>query len=153
MVSFGAIRVDEKLETTFFGQCAPISSVWQDAALAISKITRKTHLTYPPPVLAITNFDNWVAETSGGQQPVFITDNLAFDWMWMNYYLHRFSGRNVFGWSGRRIGDIYAGMHKDMRAGWKHLRRARHDHNPVNDALGNAEALLRMAEMGVRGIL
>lgn len=29
---------------------------------------------------------------------------------------------------------------------WKRLRRTRHDHNPVHDALGNAEALIRILD-------
>jgi hypothetical protein len=30
-------------------------------------------------------------------------------------------------------------MHK-----WKRLRRTKHNHHPVHDALGNAEALIRL---------
>lgn len=29
---------------------------------------------------------------------------------------------------------------------FKHLRKTRHTHNPVDDAMGNAEALLHMKE-------
>jgi hypothetical protein len=37
---------------------------------------------------------------------------------------------------------------------WKKLsRRTNHDHNPVNDAKGNAEALLVMKEMGLKIVL
>jgi hypothetical protein len=32
---------------------------------------------------------------------------------------------------------------------WKQLRRTRHTHNPVDDALGNVEALITMADMGL----
>jgi hypothetical protein len=39
---------------------------------------------------------------------------------------------------------------KDAHAGWKHLRKTSHDHHPVNDAKGNAEALLAMIDMGLR---
>jgi hypothetical protein len=37
-----------------------------------------------------------------------------------------------------------------MRSSWKHLRKTIHDHNPVNDAIGNAEALLEMKKMGLK---
>jgi hypothetical protein len=37
-----------------------------------------------------------------------------------------------------------------MRSSWKHLRKTIHDHNPVNDAIGNAEALLQMKQMGLK---
>ena len=34
---------------------------------------------------------------------------------------------------------------------WKKLyRKTKHDHNPLNDALGNAEALLAMKELGLK---
>ena len=35
---------------------------------------------------------------------------------------------------------------KDMFAGFKGLRRTPHTHHPVDDAMGNAEALLAMKE-------
>lgn len=33
---------------------------------------------------------------------------------------------------------------------WKSLRKTKHDHNPVNDALGNAEALLELVNQGFK---
>jgi hypothetical protein len=47
---------------------------------------------------------------------------------------------------GRRIADFYAGLVGDFRSTqrWKRLRRTKHDHHPVHDALGNAEALIRI---------
>ena len=59
-------------------------------------------------------------------------------------------GRNPFGYSARRIGDLYCGMNKDMNKTWKHLRKTVHDHNPVNDAKGNAEALIAMEHIGLK---
>jgi hypothetical protein len=55
-------------------------------------------------------------------------------------------GQNPFGHSGRRIADFYAGLVGDFRSTqkWKRLRRTKHDHHPVHDALGNAEALIRI---------
>ena len=57
---------------------------------------------------------------------------------------------NPFGHSGRRIGDFWAGLTgTGATQGWKRLRKTAHDHNPVNDAMGNAEAfeeILRLAK-------
>lgn len=41
---------------------------------------------------------------------------------------------------------FYAGLVGDFRSTqkWKRLRRTKHDHHPVHDALGNAEALVRL---------
>ena len=66
------------------------------------------------------------------------------------YYFHVFYGSNPFGWSSRRIGDLYCGMVKDTFAQWKHLRVTKHTHHPVDDARGNAEVLLKMKEMGLK---
>jgi hypothetical protein len=42
-------------------------------------------------------------------------------------------------------------MVKDTSPNFKHLRKTRHSHNPVDDAIGNAEALLHMKnEMGLK---
>lgn len=57
----------------------------------------------------------------------------------------------AFGHSSANLGLTYKGLAKDDFAIFKHLRKTRHTHNPVNDALGNAEALLHMKnEMGLK---
>ena len=79
---------------------------------------------------------------------VFVSDNPAYDFQWINFYFWRYFGENPFGHSGCRIADFYAGLVGDFRSTqkWKRLRRTKHDHHPVNDALGNAEALIRMLD-------
>ena len=44
------------------------------------------------------------------------------------------------------LGSLYKGVVKDMFATFKHLRKTRHTHNPVDDARGNAEALLQIKD-------
>jgi hypothetical protein len=58
------------------------------------------------------------------------------------------SSENPFGHSGRRIVDFYAGLVGDLRSTQKRKRllRTKHDHHRVHDALGNAEALIRMLD-------
>jgi hypothetical protein len=77
---------------------------------------------------------------------VLVSDNLAYDFQWINFYFWRYFGQNPFGHSGRRIGDFYAGLVGDCRSTQKRkrLRRTKRDHHPVHDALGNAEALSRL---------
>jgi hypothetical protein len=149
MVSLGAVLVEPGLGRTFFGQTRPISDAFLPEALAISRTTREEHLRYDEPAPVMEAFERWVLETTRGK-PVFFSDNLAFDWQFVNWYFHTYLGRNPFGWSGRRIGDLYCGLVKDAHAGWKHLRKTAHDHHPVNDAKGNAEALLALVEMGLK---
>lgn len=152
MVSFAAVKVDSNLKTTYFGQTKPISEKWNPDSLAISKISREEHLAYPEPSLAINEFFLWVKENSKGR-PVFLSDNLAFDWSFMNYYLHAYVGENPFGFSGRRIGDFYSGLKKDLFAAseWKKFKVTPHTHNPVDDATGNAEAFISICnQFGVK---
>ena len=151
MVCFGAIVVEPTLSKTFYGETRPISDEWMPEALAISGFSREQHLTFDEPSEVMQNFKTWIAENSN-KQPIFISDNLAFDWQWINYYFHYFTGSNPFGFSGRRIGDMYAGLVKDYfkASEWKKFRQTTHTHNPVDDARGNAEALLKIREMGLK---
>ena len=151
MVCFGAIVVEPSLSKTFYGETCPISDEWIPQALAISGFSREQHLTFDDPTEVMQNFKTWLAENSN-KQPIFISDNLAFDWQWINYYFHYFTGSNPFGFSGRRIGDLYAGLVKDYfkASEWKKFRQTIHTHNPVDDAKGNAEALLKIREMGLK---
>jgi len=91
-------------------------------------------------------FEKWVLQVTDGLRPVFVSDNPAFDWQWINDAFWRTIGRNPFGWSARRIGDFYAGLVGDFAKSnsWKKLRITPHDHNPVHDAMGNLEAFERL---------
>lgn len=152
LVSFGAVAVEQSLDRTFYGQVKPISDHWIPEALAISYVSREQHEGFENPADVFQRFDLWIQEVSDAK-PVFISDNLAFDWQWINFYFHTYLGKNPFGFSGRRIGDLYCGMKMDTRLNqeWKKLyRRTRHDHNPVNDAIGNAEALLEFKKLGLK---
>ena len=152
MVCFGAVVVEPSLSKTFYGKIKPVSDLWVPEALAVSGITRVEHETFEAPEKVMDDFANWLSENSKNR-PIFISDNPAFDWQWINYYIHTYLGKNPFGFSARRIGDLYCGMKMDtgLNNEWKKLfRKTVHDHNPVNDAKGNAEALLAMKEMGLK---
>lgn len=149
MVCFGAIIVTPELDRTFYGEMKPISTTFDKDALAISGFSREEHKKFPEPKVVMAEFKKWVEENSIGR-PIFITDNPAFDFAYMNYYFHVYCGANPFGFSARRIGDLYCGMMKDTRMKWKHLRKTRHTHHPVDDAKGNAEALLEMQKLGLK---
>jgi hypothetical protein len=150
MVSFGAVIVDQKLDKTFYGEVKPVSDKWIPEALAVSNISREKHLSFREPVEVMAEFAKWIEENNKSGRPIFISDNPAFDWQWINYYFHKYYGKNPFGFSARRIGDLYCGLVKDSRAAWKHLRDTKHTHHPVDDARGNAEALLKIQKMGLK---
>lgn len=149
MVSFGAVLVDEQLDKTFYGRLKPISDKYLPEALAVSGHTREEVLTFDEPVLVMTAFETWIT-TNSKDRPIFISDNNGFDWMFICWYFHHFIGRNPFGFSSQNLGSIYKGLEKDLFKNFKHLRKTKHSHHPVDDAKGNAEAMLTMRkEMGL----
>jgi len=141
MVSFGAVIVKPGLDQTFYGQTRPISDAWIPEALAVSGHTRDEHLAFDDPAVVMTRFASWLAE-HGGKRPIFISDNNGFDWSFINYYFHRYTSTNPFGHSSQNLGSLYKGVVKDVYSNFKHLRKTTHTHHPVDDAKGNAEALL-----------
>jgi hypothetical protein len=151
MVCFGAVRFDDTLDKSFYGQTRPISDRFDAEALAISGFSREQHLAFDDPKVVMEKFAAWLDDQCRGR-PIFVSDNVAFDWQFINYYFHRFLGHNPFGFSGRRIGDLYAGLVKDASKAteWKKYRVTAHTHNPVDDARGNAEALKKFREFGLR---
>ncbi len=143
MVSFGAVLVDSALDKVFFGQLRPITERYLPDALAVSGYTREETLTFVDPVQVMTDFKQWIATVSTGL-PIFISDNNGFDWMFICWYFHHFIGENPFGYSSQNLGSLYKGLVKDTFKNFKHLRETKHTHHPVDDAIGNAEALLKM---------
>lgn len=151
MVCFGAIKVTDKLDKTFYGETKPMSDKYIPEALAISGFSREQHQKFPEPVETMCNFYEWIMSTSV-KSPIFVSDNPAYDWQFINYYFHMYSpqGKNPFGYSGRRVGDLYCGLVGDARAPWKHLRKTKHTHNPIDDARGDAEVMLYMQQNGLK---
>lgn len=152
MVSFGAVVVNKALNTTFFsGVLRPLQGAGSiPEALAVSGVTREQQLAGGDPRQAMKLFEEFLRTVSSGR-PMFVSDNNGFDWPFINDYFHRTLGRNPFGHSSTNLGSLYKGLVKDMRKNFKHLRKTRHSHHPVDDAKGNAEAMLHMIDaMGLR---
>jgi hypothetical protein len=149
MVCFGAVIVEPGLERTFYGQLKPISEKFVPEALAVSGFTREQTLGFDDPQTVMNRFREWLAENCKGRM-MFVSDNNGFDWQFINWYFCHFLGSNPFGFSSTNLGSLYKGLVKDTFVNFKHLRKTKHTHNPVDDARGNAEALLAMKEMGLK---
>ena len=146
VVCFAAIVVEPSLSKTFYGKMRPISDKWNPEALAISGFSREEHLKFDEPEKVMKEFVEWLKENSKGS-PVGISDNNGYDFgVCLNYYFHKFYGSNPFGWSSRRIGDLFCGATGDMYYRWKKHRITVHSHNPLADCTGNAEALLYLSK-------
>jgi hypothetical protein len=150
MICLGGIVVEPELNRTFYGQLKPVSDRFVPEALAVSGFTREQTLAFDEPKAVMTAFRDWLQST-GQSRPMFISDNNGFDWQFVNWYFHHFLGDNPFGHSSANLGSLYKGMQKDMFVNFKHLRKTAHTHNPVDDARGNAEALLEIRDkMGLK---
>lgn len=82
----------------------------------------------------------WTAEHAGPGRPILLSDNIFFDGMWLNCLLDTENSPPLFGYSGRRIGDFYAGIHHDFWNSneWKKIAvGVRHTHYPADDAYAN----------------
>lgn len=143
MICFGAVVVEPRLGRSFYGRLRPISDRYVPEALAVSGFSREETLAFPEPVNVMVEFRDWLREICP-ERPLFISDNNGFDWQFVNWYFHHFLGSNPFGYSSTNLGSLYKGMVRDVFQNFRHLRRTAPTHHPVDDAMGNAEALLAM---------
>lgn len=130
-----------------YGQTSPIQGPMTECGLVLFDRPPFLERFHWPLAGGIRELREWVLKKSVGK-PVFVSDNPAYDWQWVAAEFARAGLENPFGHSGRRISDFWAGLNRDLRRtqDWKRLRRTPHDHNPVNDSLGNAEALWTILE-------
>jgi len=150
MVCFGAVIVEAALRRTFYGKLKPISDKWIPGALEVSGFSREDVMAFDDPAEVMRRFDVWLSREIR-DRPIFVSDNNGFDWQFINWYFHHFLGKNPFGFSSMNLGSLYKGLVKETSQNFKHLRKTKHTHNPVDDAMGNAEALLHMKEvMGLK---
>jgi ribonuclease T len=93
------------------------------------------------------DFQAWLKSISGeGDALVFVGFNAPFDWSFINYYFHKFVGRNPFGFAGLDIKAYYMGAtgcrwadtrSSVMDAALKPTHKA--DHHALHDAQYQAE--------------
>jgi len=150
MIEIGAVRLKHDLSTapTFHTTLAPLPGADSvDSALAVTGYSHEDTLKFTLTKVGMVAFKNWIGmQTVSGSRPVFFSDNNGFDYMFTHWYFIHFFGEDPFGHTSRNIADIYRGLKKKFNANFKKLRKTKHTHNPVDDAMGNAEALLSFIE-------
>jgi hypothetical protein len=144
LTEFGAVDFSHYFRTgeweTFHGKLAEAEIDPENPAI------RKTITKRFNAIEVFRQFNNWLESQKG--RSIFISDNPAWDFQWIHDGFHVYLGENPFGHSGRRISDFYAGLRCDFSKTqeWKARRITPHDHNPVHDAMGNAEAFKWMLQ-------
>jgi len=153
MTEVGVVRMDNELRTTFHGKLIPLPGAkWLREAYEVVGYDHQWAMeNHDDPLLVMKNFWQWVKDVNRNGKPCFIADNNGFDYGFVNWYFWHFLGESPFGHSSTNLGSLYKGLIKDFSKNFKHLRNTKHDHNPVNDARGNAEALQTMVRtMGLK---
>ncbi len=151
MLSVGAAIVGNTSKN-FYAELKPSNSSYIPKAvevcgLSLEKLTKEGE----EPGAAMSRFEQWIKKTAGEAKPVFVGFNATFDWGFVNYYFHRFLGRNPFGISGLDIKAYYMGMKK---CSWGETAKARmdkeflsgkkHTHKAVDDAVEQAEIMEKL---------
>lgn len=140
MTEFGL--VDYSTGRTFHGVLVSGTVAHPDAAARPMLCGSSTHHDQAAVARAAAA---WLADLKA--RPVLVSDNPAYDAMWMSHLFHTHLGTNPFGHSARRIGDFVAGLLGDWSdaSAWKTLRWPTPAHGPVAYAQGNAVAMAQMA--------
>lgn len=161
MLSIGVVKLTRSLDITFYSEMATLpDSDYDEKAMEVNGLDWEKHISGRGVTAiqkAVDTLEQWILDcTNPGTRPVAVSDNPAFDWQWLNYYMHSFVGENPFGWSARRIGDMWHGLASvllvddcDMPKHWHELRQTEHTHNALDDAKSNASALIEMANWGL----
>jgi hypothetical protein len=68
------------------------------------------------PKVVFTSCETWLRIKEPSGRAVMVSDNPAFDFMWIADGFWRHLGRNPFGHSARRLSDFYAGLPGDFRS-------------------------------------
>lgn len=146
MLSIGACLIDDRSQT-FACEFKPINGKSVPAALEVSGLSlERLQETGIEPATAMARFADWITEVAGDAQPVFVGFNAPFDWSFVNYYFHRFSGGNPFGFTALDIKALWMGV---TGGSWADTRsskiaealkpRLHGDHDALHDALYQAE--------------
>jgi DNA polymerase III epsilon subunit-like protein len=146
ILSIGACVAFDKSKT-FYVELKPINKNYTKEAMSANKLSiknlRKCGTTARK---AMLKFEKWVKQVSGKNKPVFVAWPATFDWLFINYYFHKFLGRNPFESRVLEMKSFFAaktGLEITEVTRDKLFQMfpptIKHTHNALDDALGFAE--------------
>jgi DNA polymerase III epsilon subunit-like protein len=154
MLSLGACLV-QAVDHTFYAELRPISDHFVPAALEVAGFDlRELYRSGKQPVTVMQNLLDWVAAESQGVCPVFVGFNAGFDWSFVNWYFHKFLGKNPFGAAPLDIKAYYMGL---SGCSWEETRSSKlpeivrpvpvdKKHNALSDAVYQAGIFRRVMD-------
>jgi DNA polymerase III epsilon subunit-like protein len=145
------VPADPEAET-FYRELKPISADFVPAALAVSGLDRERLVDEgEDPASAMADLTDWIAGRGG--RPILVAYPLAFDWMFLYWYLMRFTGASPFGHSGHLDMKTMYAVKADVPVG-RSVKRLmpksllstrRHTHHALDDAIEQAELFVNLS--------
>lgn len=139
---------------TFYRELKPISPDFVPAALNVSGLDRAAlERDGADPAQAMADLSLWITEVCGPQgRPILVAYPLGFDWMFLYWYLIRFTGTSPFGHSGCLDMKTMYAVKADAPVGRavkrqmpRHLlSNRRHTHHALDDAIEQAELFVNL---------
>ena len=140
---------------TFYAELKPISTDVDPQAAAVSGLDRDSLVRDgEDPRTAMQRCVRWGEEVSARHdaRPVFVAYPLGFDWMFVYWYLLRFTGGSPFGhsahldlktfYAARSGATVTRSTKRSMPVGL--LSRRPHTHNALDDAVEQADLLANL---------
>ena len=151
MLSIGAC-VAFDISKTFYVELKPINEKYTKEAMEVNKLSfEKLKKEGKDPKEAMAMFEQWVIKVSGKNKPIFVAFPAVFDWSFVNYYFHRFLGRNPF---ERRVLEMKSYFAGKLGLSLEEATRdklfqifpatTKHTHVALDDAIAYAESFERL---------
>lgn len=140
---------------TFYQELRPISDEYVPDALAVTGLDRDRLLREgTEPEVAMRALTEWVEQRCEGSQAVMVGYPAVYDWLFLYWYLIRFTGSSVFGHSRcldlKTMYATKAGVGLTEAHKWvmpRQLRSRRpHTHHAENDAIEQAELFINVMQ-------
>lgn len=146
----------EQYDKSFYTELKPISSEFEEEALAVNGLDRnKLIQSGMSPEAAMESAFDWIQNTAPVGNPVLVAYPLSFDWTWLYWYFVRFSTRgSPFGHS--RCFDIKTALSVKSglpivdsgrsRVPAHLLPKSPHTHHALDDAVEQAQIFANIFE-------
>jgi DNA polymerase III epsilon subunit-like protein len=142
----------EAPDESFYAEVKPFAPKCDQEAISISGLTlEELRLRGEDATAAMARFEAWILTRAVKARPVFVGFNAPFDWSFVNWYFHRFLGRNPFGFTALDIKAFYMGL---SGCDWSEtsssklpaiFKPADHlEHNSLSDAQAQAGVFAKM---------
>lgn len=110
ILSIGACLVGDP-SRGFYAELKPWSREADPAAMRVHGLSLDELAAQgEEPAAALRRLEGWLVAELGGQTPVFVGHNAAFDWMFVADAFHRYLGHNPFGHAPLDTKSFFAGL-------------------------------------------